>query len=146
MDSEAKGDLMGIFDLFGKKDVKENLGMKGPYSISTSFTPFHLQANVRSRSTLTMRIKNMTSEAVMGSVVVEVPDRLSLDETGFTKQKEVRFGNLSANEEKEANVEVYSSTNTDKGEYTLGVTAFVHYRDYAHVLNAVKKRAILQVV
>lgn len=137
---------MGIFDLFGKKDVKESLGMKGPYSITTAFTPFHLQANVRSKAALTMRIKNMTTEAVMGSVVVEVPDRLSLDETGFTKQKEVRFGTLGPNEEKEASVDVYSSTGTDKGEYTLGVTAFVHYRDYAHVLNAVKKRAVLQAV
>lgn len=137
---------MGIFDLFGKKDVKENLGMKAPYSISTSFTPFHVQANVRSRAALTMRIKNMTSEAVMGSVVVEVPDRLSLDETGFSKQKEVRFGTLGANEEKETAIDIFSGTQTDKGEYTIGVTAFVHYRDYAHVLNAVKKRAVLQAV
>ena len=137
---------MGIFDLFGKKDVKEDLGKQLPYGIKTEFVPYKLKSNQRSVSSLSMQVKNLTNEPVMGSVVVEVPDRLSLDETGFAKQKEVRFGMLAPNEQKEARVDVYSGVGTDKGEYTIGVTAFVHYRDYAHVLNAVKKRAVVQVV
>ncbi len=138
---------MGIFDLFGKKDVKENLtGKQLPYAIKTEFVPYKLRANIRSSSSLTLQVKNLTSEAVMGSVVVEVPDKLSLDETGFAKQKEVRFGMLAPNEQKDSRVDVYSGTGTDKGDYTIGVTAFVHYRDYAHVLNAVKKRAVIQVI
>ena len=95
---------------------------------------------------MAIQIKNLTNEPVMASVVLEVPDRLSLDETGFSKQKEVRLGMLGANEEREARVDVYGNTATDAGEYTIGITAFVHYRDYAHVLNAAKKRSVLQVV
>ncbi len=137
---------MGIFGLFGKKDVKADLGKALPYMITTEFTPYRLRSNTRSSSALSIRVKNLTSEPVMTSVVVEVPEKLSLDETGFTRQKEVRVGMLAANEEKNANVDVFGNTSTDKGEYTIGVTAFVHYRDYAHVLNAAKKRTMLQVV
>jgi hypothetical protein len=137
---------MGIFDLFGKKDVKEDLGRQLPYAVKTEFVPYRLKSNQRSVSSLNMQVKNLTSEPVMGSVVVEVPDRLSLDETGFSKQKEVRFGMLAPNEQKDARVDIFSGVGTDKGEYTVGVTAFVHYRDYAHVLNAVKKRAVIEVV
>jgi hypothetical protein len=137
---------MGIFGLFGKKDVKADLGKALPYSITTSFTPYRLQANTRSSATLSVNIKNLTNEPVMASVVFEVPDKLSLDQTGFVKQKEIRIGTLGPNEERESRAEVFGSVGTDKGEYTLGITAFVHYRDYAHVLNAAKKRTVLQVV
>jgi uncharacterized membrane protein len=137
---------MGIFGLFGKKDVKADLGKALPYMITTEFSPYRLRSNTRSSASLSVRVKNLTNEPVMASIVVEVPDKLSLDETGFTKQKEVRIGMLGANEEKNSNVDVFGNTSTDKGEYTIGVTAFVHYRDYAHVLNAAKKRTMLQVV
>jgi uncharacterized membrane protein len=137
---------MGIFGLFGKKDVKEDIEKKVPYSIKSSFTPYRLRANNRNSAAMAIQIKNLTNEPVMASVVLEVPDRLSLDETGFSKQKEVRLGMLGANEERETRVDVYGNTATDAGEYTIGITAFVHYRDYAHVLNAAKKRSVLQVV
>lgn len=138
--------LMGIFGLFGKKDVKADLGKALPYAITTAFTPYRLQANTRSNATLSVNVKNLTNEPVMASIVVEVPDKLSLDQTGFSKQKEIRIGMLGPNEQKESHTDIYSGVGTDKGEYTLGITAFVHYRDYAHVLNAAKKRTILQVV
>ena len=35
---------------------------------------------------------------------------------------------------------------TDPGEYTVTLTAMAHYRDYGHVINAVKKRTTLSVV
>lgn len=137
---------MGIFDLFGKKDVKSDLEKQLPYSIRTEFTPYRIRANVRGSSALKINIRNQTKEPVMGSVVIEVPGRLSLDETGFTKQKELRLGTMAPNEEKEAMVSVFGDSGTDKGEYTLTITAFIHYRDYAHVLNAMKKRAMFEVV
>ena len=40
---------------------------------------------------------------------------------------------------------IHGDAGTDKGEYTLSITAFIHYRDYGHVLNAVKKKAVLEV-
>ncbi len=137
---------MGIFGLFGKKDVKADLGKPLPYSITTAFTPYRLQANSRSSTQLSVSLKNLTSEPVMASVVIEVPERLSLDQTGFAKEKEIRIGILGPEEKRESRAEIFGDVGTDKGEYTIGVTAFVHYRDYAHVLNAAKKRTVLQVV
>lgn len=137
---------MGIFDLFGKKDVNEDLQRQLPYSIKTEFVPYRLRANVRGSSSLMLSLKNMTNQPVISSVVIEVPDRLSLDETGLVKQKEVRLGTLAPSEGKDSRIEIYGGTGTDKGEYTVTITAFIHYRDYAHVLNAMKKRSILQVV
>lgn len=137
---------MGIFDLFGKKDVTTDLGRTLPYSISTEFSPFKLRANNRGSSTLSINLKNMTNEPVMSSVVVQVPDRVSLDSTGLAKEKEVRLGTLAPNEAKESRIEIFSNSGTDKGEYTVTITAFIHYRDYAHVLNAMKKRTVLEAV
>ena len=137
---------MGIFDLFGKKDVGTDLRKQLPYNITTEFVPYKLKANSRGSTTLVVNLKNMTESPVTSSVVVEVPERISLDSTGMSKEKEVRLGTLAPNESKEAKVEIFSSAGTDKGEYTLTITAFIHYRDYAHVLNAMKKRTILEAV
>jgi uncharacterized membrane protein len=137
---------MGIFDLFGKKDVGTDLRKQLPYNINTQFVPYKLKANSRGSTTLVVNLKNMTESPVTSSVVVEVPERISLDSTGMSKEKEVRLGTLGPNESKEAKVEIFSSAGTDKGEYTLTITAFIHYRDYAHVLNAMKKRTILEAV
>lgn len=137
---------MGIFDLFGKKDVGNDLRRQLPYNITAEFVPYKLRANNRSSSTLVINIKNMTQEPVMGSVVVEVPDRVSMDTTGLAREKEVRMGTLGPSESKEAKIEIYSGSGTDKGEYTITITAFIHYRDYAHVLNAMKKRAMIEAV
>ena len=137
---------MGIFDLFGKKDVGTDLRKQLPYNITTQFVPYKLKANSRGSTTLVVNLKNMTESPVTSSVVVEVPERISLDSTGMSKEKEVRLGTLGPNESKEAKVEIFSSAGTDKGEYTLTITAFIHYRDYAHVLNAMKKRTILEAV
>ncbi len=137
---------MGFFSLFGKKDVKSDIEKKVPYSISSSFNPYRLRANSRGAASMAIQIKNLTSEPVMASLVLEVPERLSFDETGISRQKEVRLGMLGPNEERESLVDVFGSVSTDAGEYTIGITAFVHYRDYAHVLNAAKKRTVLQVV
>lgn len=137
---------LGIFDLFGKKDVAEDLQKQVPYMIKTEFVPFRLKANSRSSTTLMLNLKNLTSAPVISSIVIELPDRLSLDQTGLQKAKELRLGTLGPNEAKDAKIEIYSGPGTDKGEYTISITAFIHYRDYAHVLNAMKKRNVLQVI
>ena len=137
---------MGIFDLFGKKDVATDLRKQMPYNITTEFVPYKLKANNRGSATLIVGLKNVTQEPVTSSVVVEVPERISLDTTGIAREKEVRLGTLAPNESKEAKVDIFSSAGTDKGEYTITITAFIHYRDYGHVLNAMKKRAVVEAV
>ena len=137
---------MGLLDLFGKKNVSDALGARFPYMMKTEFTPYHLKSRERSSSTLVVTLKNITGEPVMSSVVVSVPKQLSLDPTGLGKEKEVKLGALAPNEEKEAKIEIYGDVGTEKGEYTLTVTSFVHYRDYAHILNSMRKRAVLEAV
>ena len=136
---------MKILDLFGKKDAAEEVGRALPYRIISEFSPLRLYANRKSSALMFLRLKNLTNEPVLGSVVVQVPRGLSLDETGIANAKEVRVGTLAPGEEKETRVEVHGDSGTDKGEYTLSITAFIHYRDYGHVLNAMRKKAVLEV-
>lgn len=137
---------MKILDLFGKKDAAAEVGRNLPYRVSNEFVPFRLYANRKNSSMLLMRLKNLTSEPVLSSVVVQVPKGLSLDETGLSGAKEVRVGMLAPGEEKQVRTDIFGDIGTDKGEYTLSITAFIHYRDYGHVLNAMRKKAVLEVV
>lgn len=137
---------MGILDIFGKKEVAGDLGKKIPYMISTSFTPYRLKSKEQSSTTLSLSLKNMTGEPVMSSIVVELPRQLSFDRVGMAKQKELRFGTMIENETKMGSVEVFGNVGTDKGSYTLTITAFIHYRDYGHVINEMRKRLTLDVV
>ncbi|MDE1854947.1 MAG: hypothetical protein KGH57_01330 [Candidatus Micrarchaeota archaeon] len=137
---------MKILDLFGKKDAAVEVGRSLPYQIASEFIPFRLYANRKSSSMLLMRLKNLTTEPVLSSMVIQVPKGLSLDETGLSGAKELRLGTLAPGEEKQARADIFGDSGTDKGEYTLSITAFIHYRDYGHVLNAMKKKAVLEVV
>ncbi len=133
-------------DLFGKKNVANEIQKETPYRILTEFVPYKLYANRRSSSMLSIRLKNLTKETLMSSLVVELPNKLSFDQIGMTRQREIRIGDLAANEEKESRIDVFSDVGTEKGDYTLTITAFAHYRDYGHVLNAIKKRTDIEVV
>ncbi len=138
--------MVKLFGLFGKKNAAEELTKEIPLRVATEFVPYRLYANQKNSVRMFITVKNLTAEPVLNSVVVEVPKGMSLDETGISKEKEVRIGMLAPNEEKQASVDVYGDAGTDKGEYTLSLTAFIHYRDYGHVLNAVKKKTVLEVV
>lgn len=137
---------MGLFDLFGKKDVSEDITKKLPFILVTEFVPYRLKSKEKNNCSLNVRIKNLTKEPVLSSVVVEVPKQLSFDTMGISKQKEIKIGNLAPNEERIASIDVHAGVGTDKGSYTITLTAFVHYRDYAHVINEMRKRAILEVI
>lgn len=138
--------MVNFFGLFGKKNVADELTKQLPYRLYTEFVPYKLRANQKNSVRMFINIKNLTSEPALSSVVVEVPNGLSLDETGISKQKELRLGTLAPNEEKQVSIDIFADTGTDKGEYTLSLSAFVHYRDYGHVLNGVKKKTILEAV
>jgi uncharacterized membrane protein len=137
---------MGLMDLFGKKNVSSDIGKKFPYYIKTEFVPYRLKSRENSSATLMLSLKNLTGEPVMCSVVVNVPKQIGLDSTSLSKEKEIRLGMISPNEERSANIELYSSVSTEPGEYTLTITSFVHYRDYAHVLNSMRKRVLIEAV
>jgi uncharacterized membrane protein len=136
---------MGLFNIFGKKDVSEDLSKKYPFKISVNFVPYKLNANSKSSVQAQIKVKNLLSEPALTSVVVEVPKQLGLEETCLLKEKEIRIGVIAPNEEKEVSCEIWSSNITEKGEYTITISAFAHYLNYAYVITGVKKRALLRV-
>ncbi|MGC8680052.1 MAG: hypothetical protein ACP5T6_01995 [Candidatus Micrarchaeia archaeon] len=137
---------MGIFNLFGKKDVSEDLTKGMPFKIATEWIPYRLYANKKSTATLVIKIKNMTKEVLLTSVVIELPKQLAFDNISIEKEKELRLGEISPEEEREIHTEVMTTLNSDPGEYTLSLTAIAHYRDYGHVINEVKRRVAVEVV
>ncbi len=137
---------MGIFDLFGKKNVSEDLSKKTPFILTTEFVPYHIKSKEKNSCAVNIKIKNTTPEPVLSSIIIELPKQLSFDAMGISKQKELRIGNIGPNEEKFSSIDVYGGLATDKGNYTITFTAFIHYRDYAHVINEMRKRSILEAI
>lgn len=105
-----------------------------------------MYANKNSNASLIVKVKNVTNQILLTSVVAEVPMSIGFDALGVSKQREVRIGELPPQEEREIKFDLYSNLTSDSGEYTLTLTAIAHYRDYGHVLNAVKKRTTINVV
>lgn len=136
---------MGIFDIFGKKDVSDST-KKMPFSIKTFFVPVRLAAHKVDSVDLHILMKNMQEEPVLTSIVVETPNGLGLDQSGISKVKETRFGYLGKGEEKEVIVPIWDTVTTEQGEYNIVITIYQHYRTYAYVLNSIKKGIDIRVV
>ncbi|MEM3884079.1 MAG: hypothetical protein QXT94_04060 [Methanothrix sp.] len=137
---------MALFNIFGKKDAASELTRSIPYRISTEFVPYKLYSNRKSQVSMFLKVKNATKEVLLTSVVMELPNQLGFDDMGMQKQKELRLGELKPMEEREMRLDIYNTMNADPGEYTVAITTISHYRDYGHVLNAVKKKTTLSVV
>jgi uncharacterized membrane protein len=137
---------MGIFNIFGKRDVSTDIAKNSPYRISTELVPYRLYSHRTGGASLFVKVRNMTNEVLLTSIVAELPQQLGFDEIGVSKQREVHVGELAPDEEREVRMDIFNNLNAETGEYTLTLTAIAHYRDYAHVLNAVKKRTTLSVV
>ena len=135
---------MGLFDLFGKKDASK-VAKGVPFDIKTSFNPVRVSAHRTDRCDLEIRIKNVSEETILTSLVIETQG-LGLDQMGIQKAKEIRIGYLGKGEDYTIIVPLWSNTSTNQGECPVKVTAFVHYRTYAYVLNSVKKNLALRVV
>lgn len=137
---------MALFDIFGKKDVSKDLTKRLPFVVATEFLPYKLYAGKKSATTLFVRLRNATNEVVLTSLVVELPNKISFDDVMIAREREMRLGAIAPSEEKEVRLNLHNSLDADKGEYTIILSAIAHYRDYGHVMNAVKKRIPLQVV
>ncbi|MFH1447967.1 MAG: hypothetical protein ABIG39_03830 [Candidatus Micrarchaeota archaeon] len=137
---------MGILNLFGKKDVSNELTKKMPYALKMRLNPYRLLANKNNNVTLYISIKNISKEPLLTSIVVKVPKKLGFDSICLNNVREIRFGYVPPKETKELGIDIYGSVQTGAQEYKLLVTAFCHYRDYAHILNSVSKKVSLRVV
>lgn len=137
--------IMGLLDLFGKKDASK-IAKGVPFDIKTAFTPVRVSAHRIDRCDLEVKIKNLEEETVLTSLVVETGQGLGLDQMCLQKAKEIRIGYLGKGEDYTIIIPIWSNTTTNPGEVVVKVTAFVHYRTYAYVLNTVKKTLSLRVV
>jgi uncharacterized membrane protein len=135
-----------LLDIFGKKDVGEELTKKIPYGMKLSFHPYRLNANKMESVMLIIELKNLKEEVLLTSVVVQLPKNLGFDQTALSNAREIRLGELRPGEEKVVKVEVWGNPRTDAGEYPVDVTAICHYRNYGYMLNAEKKNVVLRAV
>jgi hypothetical protein len=117
---------MGIFDIFGKKDSSKEITTGSPFMISTELVPYRLYARRNSSATLIVRVKNVTKDIILTSVVAELPQKLGFDEMQMSKQREIRIGELPASEEREVKFNVYGNVGSEAGEYTLRLTTIAH--------------------
>ncbi len=140
------GVIVAILNLFGKKDSSMDLTKASPYRLTSEWVPYKIYSGRKSSASLYVRVRNMTNEVLLTSLVLELPQQLSFDDVGMAKQHEEHLGELKPGEEREARVDVHGGLNADTGDYTVTLTAIAHYRDYGHVINAVKKRTTVSVV
>jgi uncharacterized membrane protein len=135
-----------LLDIFGKKDVGEELVKKVPYSMKLKFHPYRLNANKMESVLLLVELKNLKEEVLLTSVIMELPKNLGFDQTALSNAREIRLGEMKPGEEKELRVEIWGNPRTDEGEYNIKVTAICHYRNYGYLLNAEKKEITLRAV
>ncbi len=136
---------MAFLGMFGKKDAQQAEKFS-PYMISTEWFPYRLYSGKKGSSILFIKVKNLTNEPLLTSFAVELPGKLSFDEIGLSKAKELKIGEISPSGEKELKLNVFSGIDTDPGEYTVTMISTAHYQDYDKVINAVRKRTSINVV
>ena len=137
---------MGLLDIFGKKDVGEELVKKVPYSMKLKFHPYRLNANKMESVMLITELKNLKEEVLLTSLVIELSKNLGFDQTALSNAREIRLGEMKPGEEKEVKIEIWGNPRTDAGDYNIKVTAICHYRNYGYLLNAEKKEIVLRAV
>ncbi len=147
---------MGFLDgILGKPSQAEKTGEGGigptpvhgiPFTVSTKFNPMRLKARTENSADLILEVSNKSESAQLCSVVVEVPKAIGFDNVGLSKRKELRLGALEGGASKRMAVTLTANSQTPPGAYTLAVTVYSHYRDYAHVLNSAAKSVELRVV
>ncbi len=139
--------FMGLLDnIFGNSSKQAAAPGGAAFTISTSFRPMRLAARSNNSVDLLVTLNNISGTPQMCSAVVELPKTLGFDSVGLHKTKELRLGTLDAGAKKDLAISIYSSSQTPAGLYSLKLSVYSHYRDYAHVLNSVSKTLELRIV
>lgn len=133
---------MGLFDnLFGKKEAISPY----MYVLECSAHPFRLPAYKNGAIDLEVRVTNNTEQVLLTSIVTVCSRAIGFDTLGLQQQHESRLGELRPSESRFVKISVYSTPKSAPGTYKISVFAISHYRDYAHVLNEVKRSLELRV-
>ncbi len=136
---------MGLLDVLGKKDVSGDLA-KTPYSLKARLNPIRLAVKKGESIDLYVELRNLRSEPLMTSLVVKVPKQLGFDPTGINDVREIRLGYLKPGEERQLIIPIHENARTNSGDYDVNITAYCHYRDYAHYMSSVSKVLMLRAV
>ncbi|MBI5635503.1 hypothetical protein HY993_00900 [Candidatus Micrarchaeota archaeon] len=131
---------MGLFDLFGKKEVPKTF-----FALSCEFHPYRLPSGSNDFVDLEISLTNNFDKPVLTSIVVEVPKGLGFERSAIQCQREIRLGTLAAFEKKFVKAQVWNTARTPSGNYGVKITAIAHFNDYAHVLNEARKTMTLRV-
>lgn len=131
---------MGVFDLFGKKEVPKTF-----FTLSCEFHPYRLPAGANDFVDLEIQLTNNFDKPVLTSIVVEVPKGLGFERSAIQNQREIRLGTLAAYEKKFIKAQIWNTARSTPGEYAVKITAIAHFNDYAHVLNEARKIMSLRV-
>ena len=134
---------MSIFNLFGKKEAP----LEGKiYGISFQAHPLRLVAYKNNPLTFAIELSNNFTSSQLTSVVIKLPKTLGFDQSALSNAKEIRLGDLNPGERKSLNLDIWSTQRTKPGDYKLEIYVISHYRNYAYVLNEIKKEFNLRVV
>ena len=132
---------MGLLDLFGKKPVTGQF----LFDLECSFHPLRLPAHKSDFGLLNVKVRNNSDQELLTSVVAVLPRELGFEKIGLQQEHEARLGLLKSGEERFLKIEVWSNQKTPPGIFKMKVFAISHYRDYAHILNEVRRILELRV-
>ena len=133
---------MGIFDLFGKKEVPHNASM---YNLQCEIHPMKLNAHQIDFVDLEIDITNNIDKELLTSIVISVPKSLGFEGSALSQQREIRLGMLQPHQKHHLKVQVFATQRTEAGRHPIEVYAMSHYRDYTYVINEVRKKIELRV-
>ena len=127
---------VGFLDnLFGKKEVISPY----IYTLECSLHPFRLPAYRNDAVDLEVSVRNNSDQPLLTSIVTVCSQAVGFDNLGLQQQHESRLGELKPGETRFLKIAVHSTPKSAPGTYKLNVFAISHYRDYAHILNEVKR-------
>ena len=143
---------MGFLDSILGKDKSTDepapKSLANPFTVTISFAPLRLSANNKSSVNLVVKVKNISNSTQMVSVDALLPKQVMLgfDPACINKAAEKRLGELQPGDSTEAQITLWSNSQTKEGTYPIEVSVFAHYISYDKVLSYIKKSTSVRVV
>ncbi|MBM3229084.1 hypothetical protein FJZ26_01515 [Candidatus Parvarchaeota archaeon] len=116
------------------------------FALNGSFLPFRLTSRKNDTVDLILELTNISGGDVLASVAVAVPKGIGVDSTMIAREKNLRVGQMKADESKKARIPMFSAASTKPGVYPISIEVFSHYRDFGHVITSIKKEFEVRVV
>lgn len=99
-------------------------------NITTSLFPYRLDSSQKNPIELSLKIKNMSSEAKLLSLDIILQKTLSLDKSGLKKSEAIRLGEIKPDEIIFKKFYVYPFQGIKPGDNKVLIRVCEHYLDY----------------